>query len=400
MLEQVMLIAGAFLVLSVLMSKATGRLGVPALLVFMGIGMLAGSDGPGGIHFDDAGLARGLGIVALAFILFGGGMNTPWQTVKPVWRSALSLSTLGVAITTGIVGVFGYLVVGLPLYVSLLLGAIMAATDAAAVFGLIGGQNMRLRPDVQGVLELESGTNDPTAVFLTLSFTALAIDPSLSVIAFLPKYLIQMAVGAGVGLIVGKAASWMLNHLRLPVEGMYSVLSIAAVLLAYGGAEIAHGNGFLAVYLAGIVYGHGQSRRRKGLRKFMDGVAWLMQIVMFLTLGLLVFPSRLPSVAIAGILTALVLMFVARPLAVFVGLVFSGFGWRAQTLVAWAGLRGAVPIVLATFPLLAGVKNASYLFDIVFFVVLTSALLQGTTLPWVARWQDQAEPPAQTPSAA
>ncbi|MEJ5199489.1 MAG: potassium/proton antiporter [Anaerolineae bacterium] len=385
-LEYLLLGAALLLLVSVLASKASGRLGVPALLLFLLIGMLAGSDGPGGIYFDDPRLAGSLGVVALAFILFAGGLDTDWSRIRPVLAQGIALSTLGVVLTAGLMGLFVMVVLGFTPLQGLLLGAIVSSTDAAAVFAVLRARSVRLRDPLEPLLELESGSNDPMAVFLTVGLTSLLADPSASPLRLVPAFFQQMILGALLGYGMGRAMGWLINHIRLHVEGLYPVLTVALTLLTYGGTAALGGNGFLAVYLAGLTLGRGDFIHRRSLLRFHDGLAWLMQIAMFLTLGLLVFPSRLPAVAGVALLAALFLMFVARPVSVLLTLLPFRLPGRDQAMVAWVGLRGAVPIILATFPRLAGLPQADLIFDIVFFVVLTSVLIQGTAITPVARW--------------
>jgi cell volume regulation protein A len=385
-IELIVLVGALLLLLGVLASRASHRLGIPALLVFLAIGMLAGSDGPGGIYFDDHWLAQFLGSVALAYILFAGGLDTSWGTVRPVWKQSALLSTLGVVLTAVLVGAFAHLILEFSLLHSLLLGAIVSSTDAAAVFSILRSREVRLRGNLEPLLELESGSNDPMAVFLTIGFTRLLSDSDASLETLLIQFVIQFVVGGLIGFGAGKLMVWLINNLRLHAEGLYPVLSFANVLLVFGVAGMLGGNGFLAVYLAGITLGNHSFLHRRSLSRFHDGLAWLMQIVMFLVLGLLVFPSHLIAIAIPGIAVAMFLIVVARPLSVMLTLLPFSMPIAERAMVAWVGLRGAVPIVLATFPLLAGVPHAQTLFDLVFFVVLTSVLIQGTTIPTVARW--------------
>lgn len=384
--DEWLLISSLLLLLSIFAWKASSRLGIPALLLFLGIGMLAGSDGPGGIYFDDALTAQSVGIVALAFILFAGGLETQWQVVRPALGGALSLSTIGVLLTAIIVAVFALFVLHVSFAEGLLLGAIISATDAAAVFSVLGARNLRLTGKLLPLLELESGTNDPMAVFLTIGLTRLLSDPHEGVFSILLLFVQQMGIGVAAGLLIGWAAIWLIGHLHLDVEGLYRVFTIALVLFTYGLTALLGGSGFLAVYLVGLLLGNSSIQHMDRLSHFHDSLAWLMQIAMFLILGLLVFPSRLPAVVGSGLLITGVAVFIARPVSVLIALLPVKMSWREKLFVAWVGLRGAVPIVLATFPLLAGLSKASILFDLVFFVVLASVLLQGTSAPYVARW--------------
>jgi len=391
-IEYLLLGASGLLLLSVIASKASGRMGVPALLLFLGIGMLAGSDGPGGIHFDDPWLAQFLGIVALAFILFAGGMDTQWSSVRSVLGAGIALSTVGVAITAGLVGWFATTVLHLSWTEGLLIGAIVSSTDAAAVFAVMRSKSVSLRDPLKPLLELESGSNDPMAVFLTLGFLSLITGASDSPLDLVPMFVRQMVLGAIIGYGTGKLMALLVNRLRLEYEGLYPVLTLSLVLLTYSGCVWLGGNGFLAIYVAGLMMGHSDFLHKRSLMRFHDGLAWLMQIAMFLTLGLQVFPSQLVPIAGPGLLLALFLMLCARPIAVFLTLAGSRLSMKEQAMVAWVGLRGAVPIILGTFPLLADIQQAGTIFNLVFFIVLTSVLLQGTSIPLVARWLRVDEP--------
>jgi cell volume regulation protein A len=385
-IESLLVLAGALLLFSVLASKATSRLGVPSLLLFLVVGMLAGSEGPGGIPFDDPYLAQSVGVLALAFILFAGGLETDWSSVSAVAAKGLSLATIGVLATAVLTGVFSSLLLGLSWQEGLLLGSIVSSTDAAAVFSVLRSRGASLKGRLRPLLELESGSNDPMAVFLTIGFVRLLTIPGAALGDLIPMFVLQMTVGAAAGFLVGKGGILLLNRVKLESDGLYPVITVALVLLTYGATTFLKGNGFLAVYLAGILLGNGEFIHKKSLIRFHDGMAWLMQIAMFLTLGLQVFPSHLAPVAGAALLISFFLMFVARPVSVFLSLAFSRMPLRSKLMVSWVGLRGAVPIILATFPLLAGVPNAELYFNVVFFIVLTSVLLQGTTLPVVAKW--------------
>lgn len=371
--EEWLLISSVLLFASVLAWKIASWLGIPALLLFIGIGMLAGSDGPGGIYFDNAFVAQSVGVVALAFILFAAGLDTQWKVVRPALAAALALSTLGVLLTAAVVAIFALFVLHVSFLEGLLMGAIISATDAAAVFSVLRARNLHLSGKLLPLLELESGMNDPMAVFLTLGVTRLLANPQQPVWTVLVLFVQQMGVGTICGLVLGWGAIQLISRLKLDAEGLYPVLTIALVLLTYGLTAILGGSGFLAVYLVGLI-------------RFHDGLAWVMQIGMFLILGLLVFPSHLPALVVSGLLMTGAAIFFARPLSVILTLLPFKMSFREKLFVSWVGLRGAVPIVLATFPLLAGLPKAPFLFDLVFFVVLASVLLQGTTVPLVARW--------------
>jgi cell volume regulation protein A len=391
--EHTMLGVAVLLLLGVLASRAADRVGVPALLLFLVTGMIVGSEGPGGVHFDDAPLAAAVGTVALALILFSGGLDTDWKSVRPVLPHAAGLSTVGVALTAGVVGVVAHLLLGFSLLEGLLLGSIISSTDAAAVFAVLRSKDVHLKGRLKPLLELESGSNDPMAVFLTVAFLQLLTQPSASAGDLVVGFLLQMPLGAAVGYAAGRAGVFLVNRIELGYEGLYAVLTLSLALLTYGLAYVVGGNGFLAVYLAGIVIGNRPLIHRRTLLLFHDGVAWLMQIAMFLTLGLLVFPSRLVPVIGEGLLIAAVLMLVARPAAVFLCLLPSRLTTREKAFVSWVGLRGSVPVVLATYPLVAGAPRADEVFNVVFFVVLLSVLVQGATVPLAARLLGVDAPP-------
>jgi cell volume regulation protein A len=381
-----LLFIGAVLILaSIAIAKASDNLGVPTLVLFIAVGMLAGSEGPGGIFFDDPGLAQSIGVVALIFILFAGGLDTRWSDVRPVVWQAVSLSTIGVILTAVSVGLFVHLVLDFSLLSGLLLGAIISSTDAAAVFAVLRSKNVTLRPPLKPVLELESGSNDPMAVFLTIGTIQLITSPNASFIDLIWLFIVQMGLGLGIGFGVARLIVLLLNRLKFSYEGLYPVFALASASFVYGLTALVGGSGFMAVYVAGLVVGNSTIVQKKSLFRFFDGLAWLSQIGMFLTLGLLVYPSRLTHIIVGGLLVSAFLMFVARPVSVFLATSFTRWGWREKTLISWVGLRGAVPIILATFPLLARVPDAELIFNLVFFIVLTSALFQGWSLPAAAR---------------
>jgi cell volume regulation protein A len=380
------IVAVLLLLLGLLASKVSGRLGVPALLLFLGLGMLAGSEGPGGIAFDDFEVAQAVGVVALAFILYSGGLDTEWRRVRGLLGPGIALATAGTLVTGVVVGLAAAWILGLSLTAGLLLGSVVSSTDAAAVFSILRSREVSLKGDLRPLLELESGSNDPMAVFLTLGCLELLTEPATGAAGILMLFVAQMGVGLAVGLAVGFGSVWAINRIRLGFEGLYPVGLIATVLLAYGAADLLHGSGFLAVYTAGLVMSRSHFLHKKSLMRFADGLAWLMQIAMFLVLGLLVFPSQLAAVAGRALLIGAVLILVARPLAVIPLLAPTRFTLRETGLLSWVGLRGAVPIVLATFPLVRGIPQAALIFNVVFFVVLMSVLVQGTTVPVVARW--------------
>ncbi len=387
--------AALLLVLSVIASKFSDRLGVPLLIFFLGIGMLAGADGPGGIYFDDPAIAQWVGMVALAIILFSGGMDTDWKSVRPYIKESLILATLGVLITASITAVIAHAVLHFDWLDSFLLGAIVSSTDAAAVFSILRSRDIWLKGGIQPTLELESGSNDPMAFFLTIGFIQLLTIPETSFLDVVLLFFQQMILGGLLGFAAAKLGLFLINRLRLGYDGLYPVLTFGLVILIFGVADIIGGSGFLAVYVFGLLLGRSEFLHKKSMLRFYDGLAWMMQIIMFLTLGLLVFPSELPAVALSGALIALGLIFLARPIAVAVSLIKSRFNWREKAFISWVGLRGAVPIILATYPLVMGVPAASTIFNVVFFVVLASVLIQGTSIPYVARLlKVKAEAPA------
>jgi cell volume regulation protein A len=373
------------LLMGIFSSKLSARFNVPILLMFLGIGMLAGSDGIGGIEFADAKIASLIGTLAMSFILFSGGMDTHFRSIKSVLVPGGVLATIGVMLTALIVGVGACFILGCSFEWGLLLGAVVSSTDAAAVFAILRSKGVSLRGKLKPLLELESGSNDPMAALLTIFMIDMLKNPNSSFLMFIPVFFAQMAVGIAWGYCVGRAGAWLFSKSKLEFEGLYFVLGVALVLVAYGFAGFMFGNGFMAVYVCGLTMGNRRFNFKKGLGRFHDGVSWLMQVVLFTTLGLLMFPRQLPEIAVSGSLLALVLMLVARPAAVFTSMIGSEFNLRERILVSWVGLRGAAPIVLATFPMMAGNRDAGLLLNLVFFIVITSVLIQGRTLMPLAR---------------
>jgi len=360
--------------------------GIPSLVFFIGIGMLAGSDGPGGFYFNDPGLAQAIGIIALILILFSGGLDTSWPRVRPVLRSAFALSTLGLLVTSGLVAAFAVQMLGFNWIEGMLLGAIVSSTDAAAVFAVLDGKKIGgTHSPIKPLLELESGSNDSMAAFLTVSMIQILDGHSTSALSLTLHFIQQMTVGLLVGLFIGKLATELVNRVRLESEGIYPVITTSVVMLSYGVSEVLGGNGFLTVYVVGIVMGNRLLLHKKSLMLFHDGLGWLMQIGMFLALGLLVFPKKLLAIAPAATGLALFLILLARPAGVFLALLRSRLHFGEKIVISWAGLRGAAPIVLATYPLIARIPKAEVIFDIVFFVVLTSVVIQGTTIPYLGK---------------
>jgi cell volume regulation protein A len=385
-LAAIFLSVAVLLVLSVAASKISDRFGVPVLLVFLIIGMLAGSEGFGGIYFDNAAAAQGIGLFALAVILFSGGLDTEWESIRGVIKESLTLATLGVLLTALILGYAAHLILGISLLEGLLIGAITSSTDAAAVFALLRSQGVRLMPKIASLLEFESGSNDPMAVFLTIGMIQLILNPGQSWTSLILLFLQQMVIGGIFGILFGRLLLFLINRLRLGYEGLYPVLALGVLLLAFALTTYLQGSGILASYLLGLVLGKADFLHKRSLTRFYDGMAWLLQVVMFLTLGLLVFPSRLIAVAVPGIILASILMLIARPIAVWLCLIPFRQTAREKHFISWVGLRGAVPIILATYPRLAGLDQDGLIFNIVFFVVVSSVLVQGTGIPRMARW--------------
>ncbi|MBP6937564.1 MAG: potassium/proton antiporter [Deltaproteobacteria bacterium] len=385
-MENSVIIIAILLLLSIVASKVSDRFGIPALLVFLALGMLAGSEGLGGIYFDDPSLAQAIGVVALSLILFSGGLSTQWQSVRPIFAWGFILATLGVCVTALVVGLFSVMVFDFTIMEGLLLGAIVSSTDAAAVFSILRSKGISLRGQLKPLLEFESGSNDPMAVFLTIGMIQVLTQPESSLWDMVRLFALQMSIGLAAGYVMARVTLYLVNRLKLGYEGLYPVLTLSLALLTYGLSDKLGGNGFLAVYITGIIAGNSKFIHKRSLLQFHDGLAWLMQITMFLTLGLLVFPSHLLPVMGLSLLIAVCLILVARPAGVFLSLLPSPFSFREKAFISWVGLRGAVPIILATFPFLAGILQADLLFNVVFFVVLTSVLLQGTTIQYLARW--------------
>jgi cell volume regulation protein A len=379
------ILLGAVMVLAGIMSSLVAlRFGAPLLLVFLIIGMLAGEAGPGGIRFDDVRLAYTVGSIALALILFDGGLRTRLSTFRSVLAPAGVLATVGVLLTAAITAAATRYVLGVSWIEAILVGAVVSSTDAGAVFFLIHSRGLRLRPRVSATLEVESGTNDPFAVFLTLVLIQILRggDEGWSAIALT---LAQEALlGAAVGILGGRAMAWVLNRLDLP-QGLHAPFVATAALVVFGAAAAIHASGFLAAYLAGLVVGNRRTRAHNTVIVFLDAVTWLAQIVMFVLLGLLVWPGRLLLSAGPALIIAAVLMLVARPAAVIACLLPFRFSWREKLFISWVGLRGAVGIFLASIPLLVGLKDAQLYFDVAFVVVLASLLVQGWTVAAAAR---------------
>jgi cell volume regulation protein A len=379
---ELMLAAGALLAAGIGASLLAGRLRLPGLVLFLGLGMAIGSEGTGWINFDDYELARTIGVIALALILFEGGLTSGYLEIRPVLRPAISLAVVGTIVTAVVTGLVAAWLLGFSTLEGLLLGSILASTDGAAIFALLRGSTLRRR--LARTLEAESGFNDPVAVLLVLGFIDWIQQPDYGIGDMAWLFARELGIGLAVGVAVGAAAVWTFRRINLQTGGLYPVASVAAVGIAYGGAAIIDGSGFLAVYLAGLALGGSHIPAKRTITAFHEGVAWVAQIALFLTLGLLVFPNQLGDVIFKGTLVALVVALVARPLATALATAFDHFGARERLILGWAGLRGAVPVVLATFPVISHVPHSLEFFNIVFFAVVISTIVQGTTFEPVA----------------
>ena len=379
-------VVAVLLVLSVFASKAAVKLGVPTLLLFMALGIVAGSEGVGGLWFDYPRIAQGVGVVALVYILYAAGFDTRVAELRQQMWPALSLATIGVFVSCLLMAVFSHYVFGLKWASGVLLGAVVSSTDAAAVFSALRAKNTNLKPGLRHLIEAESGSNDPMAVFLTFAAITAVLVPQTSMASHIGHFFLEMGLGAALGYLAGKGTVYIINHIRLEWDGLYPVLSIALVLLFFAICSRMGGNGFLGVYVAGLVVGNTTLIHRRSLLMFHDGIAWLLQIAMFLILGLQVFPSQLLTVAKVGLLLSLFLIVVARPLSVLAALLPFRFNIRDQMFISWAGLRGAAPIILATIAVTSDVPHSQTLFNTVFFVAVLSVVAQGTTIDRVAKW--------------
>lgn len=383
--EQGLAIITLLILISIFASKTAGRAGVPVMLFFLIVGMLAGSEGLGGIQFDNHVLAQMIGNVSLIYILFSGGFDSDIKNTKPVMKSASILATFGVVITAGLVGLFVHYLLGLPLVTALLLGSIVSSTDAAAVFGVLRSKGIGLKGRLKALLESESASNDPMAVLLTVNIITFINgsvgSPSELALGFAKQVIIGAAFGYGFGKITAK----VVNKINLDFEGLYPVLTFSAVGLCYGITQLLGGNGILSVYLMGLTMAATKLAHKRSLMTFHDGIGWLSQIVMFVCLGLLVFPTQIPSYLFSGLAISFFMMLVARPISVFICLIGQKYNVREKLFVSWVGLRGSVPIILATYPLVANVEGAHDIFNVVFFIVVLSVALQGTTIQATAK---------------
>ena len=393
-----LLAVGGILAASIVIALGAARTGLPVLVLFLGLGMLLGSDGPGGIDFDNAELARRVGTVGLGLILYEGGLQTSWRRLREVAVPAALLSTIGVVVSTLVAGAAAYFLFSLSWLEAILIGAVVASTDAAAVFATLRFTHIRRR--LARTLEAESGGNDPMAIALTLGLIAWIEHPGSYGIDDLFLLVIrQIGLGLIVGVALGLVATWVFARIPGSIGAFAPVASVAAAALAFGAADSIGGSGFLAVYLVGLAVGSTPSRYRRQLVAFHEGIAFVSQVTLFVVLGLLVFPHELPHVALRGFALAFLLMLVARPAAVWASTSISQFTNRERLLLGWAGLRGAVPIVLATFALSSKVPHKETIFNAVFFVVVVSTIVQGTTLERVARSLGLVSPAPPVPEA-
>ncbi|SCZ79033.1 potassium/proton antiporter [Acidaminobacter hydrogenoformans] len=383
-LNQFLLLAAFVLLASAFSSKILYRFGIPTLLIFLSIGMFFGADGPGNIQFNDATLARNISILGLIMIMFTGGFDTNWSTARPVAAKALLLSTLGVVITAGLVGVFVHAITNLSLIEGFLLGSVISSTDAASVFSILRSKKLNLKDRLAPMLEIESGSNDPFAYMLTLLTLSVILSSGDGASSPVLMLLRQVAFGVLIGAALGKAGAWSLRKIQLDIDGLYPILTFGFVIATYAASESIGGNGFLSVYLMGLIVGNSPIVHKISLVRFFDGISWLMQIVLFFTLGLLVNPSTFPQVALVGLAVAVFLILVARPIAVAAILTPFGYSLRHQAFVSWAGLRGAASIVFATYPLSLGLPSANLIFHTVFFVAMLSVLIQGSFMSQMA----------------
>ncbi len=378
-------VSGILLLFCVFANRLTDRYGIPALLIFLGLGMLSGSDGVGQIQFYDAKLANHIGTTALIFIIFTGGMETRWSDARKIIVRGSVLATAGVILTALFLYLCTHYILRLPHEIALLLSVIVSSTDAPAVFSALRSQKQELQTTLKPLLEFESGSNDPMAIVLSIGVTQLLSDSGFSGGELFFNFIFQMILGTFFGILAGKTAAYILSKFKLDYIGLYPVFGVGLAMVTYSLTQVAWGNGFLAVYLCGIILGNAGFRHRRHLIRFHDSLSWMMQIGMFLILGLLVNPSELGNVFGISFGCAVFLMFIARPLAVFICLHKSTYTTKEKIFISWAGLKGAVPIILATYPLISNFPNSQFLFNAIFVIVIISVLIQGQTLSFVAK---------------
>lgn len=387
----ILLIGSILLFVSVIVGKTGYKFGVPALLLFLIVGMIFGSDGLG-LQFHNADEAQFIGMVALSIILFSGGMDTKYSDIRPILSPGIVLSTVGVLLTAMFTGIFIWWISGMswsnisfPIVTSLLLAATMSSTDSASVFAILRSQNINLRHNLRPMLELESGSNDPMAYMLTVVLIQLVQASNMNCGEIALSFAIQFVVGGAIGYVSGRAAVFMLNKLNIDNQALYPILLLAFVFFTFSITDLIYGNGYLAVYIAGMIVGNSRIKYRKEIVTFMDGLTWLFQIIMFLCLGLLVNPHEMLDIAVVASLIGIFMIFIGRPLSIFLCLLpFKKITSKSRLLVSWVGLRGAVPIIFATYPVVAGIEGADVIFNIVFFITILSLVIQGTTISFVA----------------
>lgn len=387
----ILLVGSVLLFVSIIVGKTGYKFGVPTLLLFLLVGMLFGSDGLG-LQFHNADEAQFIGMVALSIILFSGGMDTKFNDVRPIMAQGIMLSTIGVLLTAFFTGIFIWWISGMswsniafPITTSLLLAATMSSTDSASVFAILRSQNINLKHNLRPMLELESGSNDPMAYMLTIVLIQLVQASGVSSGDIALSFAIQFIVGGALGYALGRAAVFMLNRLNIDNQSLYPILLLAFVFFTFSITDLFKGNGYLAVYIAGMIVGNNKIKHRKEITTFMDGLSWLFQIIMFLCLGLLVNPHEMLDVAIVATLIGVFMIFIGRPLSVFLCLLpFKNMTTRSRIFISWVGLRGAVPIIFATYPVVAGIEGANMIFNIVFFITIVSLIVQGTTISTMA----------------
>jgi len=398
--EEVLLISAIILFISILAGKAGFRVGLPALLLFLGIGMLFGSDGLG-LQFSNPHIAQFIGMIALSIILFSGGMDTKLSEIKPIAYQGVILATVGVLATTIITGVFIFWLTGLvtgyetlTLPESLLMAAVMSSTDSASVFSILRSKGVYLKQRLRPTLELESGSNDPMAYMLTIILIAYIQSGGMDFQEGIISLIVQLVLGLIFGYLLGKAAVWIINKVNVENQSLYPILLLAVIFFIFAATTLSKGNGYLAVYIAGFVVGNAKIVHKKSIGTFFDGFTWLWQIAMFIMLGLLVNPHELLPVAGIGLTVGIFMIIFARPISVFLCLLpFGNFSTKGKLYISWVGLRGAVPIIFATYPLIAGIENAGLIFNVVFFITILSLLIQGTSVTHVAKWLNLTDEP-------
>lgn len=392
--ENILLVGSVLIFTSILISKTGYRFGIPTLLLFLLVGMAFGSDGLG-IQFNSASDAQFIGMMALSIILFSGGMDTRYSDIKPVLKQGILLSTVGVLVTTLLTGLFIYFLsnhtqanIELTLLVSLLLAATMSSTDSASVFSLLRSQRMNLKYNLRPMLELESGSNDPMAYMLTIVLIqVIGSGSNFDIVIILKDLFLQFLFGGVLGYAFGKFSVWLINKIELSNSSLYPILLLSIIFITFTLTDLVKGNGYLAVYIAGMIVGNARLAYRKETNTFMNGLTWLFQIIMFLTLGLLVNPHEMIDIAVTALLIGIFIILIARPVSVFLCLLpFKGISNKARIFISWVGLRGAVPIIFATYPVIAQIPGSNQLFNTVFFITLLSLIIQGMTISKMARW--------------